>query len=116
MSSNHRVIPHTNRPQDDRKRPQGNPIADPGVSRSGNFLPRTRTFSPQGHPVIDQTIIANHSGFTDHHTHPVVNHDPPPEGRARVDFDSCPEPGLTGDNEGEKSQPPPPQAVRNTMP
>jgi len=43
---------------------------------------------PQGNTMKDNTVIANLSSLSNHHSHTVVDHQPLTDGCAGVDFDA----------------------------
>ena len=43
---------------------------------------------PQGYPLIQQALITDHGGFTDHHAHAVVDEHPLADLGAGMDFDT----------------------------
>jgi hypothetical protein len=53
----------------------------------------------EGHPVVEHHVVADLGGLADHHTHAVIDEEPPADPRARVDLDP-------GEGSGELAQNP----------
>lgn len=61
---------------------------DDSVANGGVALDRIQRLSTQGHPVVDQHVIANHGGFSDDHPNSVINYQPAANIGTGVDFNS----------------------------
>jgi hypothetical protein len=77
--------------------------------------PRLRPRATEGHPVVQQHVVTDDGGLTDHHAHAVVDEEPATDRGARVDLDAGEETRQLGDHTREQSQPGPPEAVREPV-
>jgi hypothetical protein len=69
----------------------------------------------QGHPLIQRDIIANHCGFTDDHTHPMVNKEASSNNGSGMNLDTGEKPGDLRQNPGGQRHPMNPEPVRYPM-
>ncbi len=75
----------------------GGVTLDPAQARA--LLDRA---SAQGHPLIDAHVVANHSGFADHHPGPVIDEKVTADARARMDIDTRPIMGVLAHDPGDQ--------------
>ncbi len=105
----------TRAPAPDRDRPQHlGAGADDGAIADGRMalvvdlgrrIQRGR-HAAQGNAVVERHVVADLRRLADHHAHAVVDEEPPPDRRTRVDLDARePAPEL-GNEAGEKPAPP----------
>ena len=65
-------------------------------------LPLVLPGAPQGHALVKEAVVPDHGSLADDDAHSVVNDQPPPNGRAGVDFDAGAVPGVLGNPAGQE--------------
>ena len=72
------------------------------VAQGGVTLALVLAGAPQGHPLVEQTVVSDLRSLADDNAHAVVDHQAVADGGAGVDFDAGPEPAPLGDAPGQK--------------